>query len=174
MRILFCGQTFPEVRKQARVSLPDHGLILCSQEEVAQHVADVDVVVPLITPIEADLIERGTFSLIQQFGVGLDTVDLEAATRASVWVARIPSAQSGNADSVAGHTLLLLTLSRELTKARRALPPSSWRTTGHSTSEQDGLHHRTGRRRKGDGRPPSGMRNASSGGSWTPGAPRAS
>jgi lactate dehydrogenase-like 2-hydroxyacid dehydrogenase len=48
---------------------------------------------------------------VQQFRVGLEKVDLEAATQQGVWVARIP----GNADSVAELALLqLLALVRRL------------------------------------------------------------
>jgi phosphoglycerate dehydrogenase-like enzyme len=76
---------------------------------------------------------------VQQFGVGLDGVDLEAATAAGVWVARVPSAGTGNAESVAEHALLLmLALSRRLPQAQVALaagvvgdPPgiALWRKT---------------------------------------------
>jgi phosphoglycerate dehydrogenase-like enzyme len=72
--------------------------------------------------ISADIIAGGSFGLIQQFGVGLETVDVDAATQAGVWVARIPSGTTGNADSVAEHAVLLvLALSRNLAGARAAL-----------------------------------------------------
>jgi phosphoglycerate dehydrogenase-like enzyme len=56
------------------------------------------------------------------FGVGLDAVDVGAATDAGVWVARVPSRGTGNAESVAEHALLLmLALSRRLPQAQAAL-----------------------------------------------------
>jgi phosphoglycerate dehydrogenase-like enzyme len=52
----------------------------------------------------------------------LDGVDLDAATDAGVWVARVPSRGTGNAESAAEHALLLmLALSRHLAKAQAAL-----------------------------------------------------
>ncbi|MBO0781136.1 MAG: hypothetical protein J2P37_20140, partial [Ktedonobacteraceae bacterium] len=53
------------------------------------------------------------FQVIHEFAVGLDTVDIEAATEAGVWVAHLPGAATGNADSVAELALLhMLLLSR--------------------------------------------------------------
>ncbi len=79
--------------------------------------AGVDVIVPYGAQIDRTVIEHGRFGLIQQFGVGLETVDIEAATDRGVWVARVASAQTGNAESVAEHALLLmLALSRKTTR----------------------------------------------------------
>ena len=81
-----------------------------------------DVVVPYVSRIDRAIINGGRFGLVQQFGVGLDGVDLAAATSAGVWVARVPSAGTGNAESVAEHALLLmLALSRRLPQSRAAL-----------------------------------------------------
>jgi phosphoglycerate dehydrogenase-like enzyme len=82
----------------------------------------VDVVVPYVSRIDAQIVRAGSFGLVQQFGVGLDGVDVDAATDAGVWVARVPSAGTGNAESVAEHALLLmLALSRRLPQAQAAL-----------------------------------------------------
>ena len=73
------------------------------------------MVVPLVDRVDEAFIRQGTFGLIQQYGVGLETVDIEAATKNGVMVARIPSEESGNAASVAEHAvLLMLMLSRKL------------------------------------------------------------
>lgn len=129
MNILLCNIVLPEVRQALTDLLPEHQIIACKPDEVAQHLAGVDIVTPFMTPIGAQLIEQGTFGLIQQFGVGLEIVDLAAATRQGVWVARIPSAGSGNAESVAEHAILLmLTLSRQLDQARQALTERRWGT----------------------------------------------
>src|SRR5207245_5767649 len=50
----------------------------------------------------------GDFGFVQQFGGGLETVDVDAAARAGVWVARVPSRGVGNAESVAEHAVLLM------------------------------------------------------------------
>ncbi len=122
MNILFCGKNFPETQQQLANLLPGDKLIFCQAEELPQQISEADVVVPLGTTISKDLMSLGSFGLIQQFGVGLETVDIEAATQNGIWVARIPSAESGNAVSVAEHVLLLmLTLSRRMAEAHQSL-----------------------------------------------------
>jgi phosphoglycerate dehydrogenase-like enzyme len=69
----------------------------------------------------------GEFGLIQQFGVGLEKVDVAAATERGIWVARLPGDLGGNADSVAEIAVLhLLTLSRRLDDARQTLRDGRW------------------------------------------------
>ncbi len=124
MRVLFCGETFPEasLRLVRRLSGSGHEVVVCAQRDIIEYVDGVDVVIPAISRIDARVLERGRFGLVQQFGVGLDTVDIEAATRCGVWVARAPSSISGNAASVAEHALLLmLMLSRKMAETRQTL-----------------------------------------------------
>ena len=62
--------------------------------------------------------------------MGLESVDIEAATKNGVMVARIPSEESGNAASVAEHAILfMLMLSRNwnrLSRAREENKPLPW------------------------------------------------
>jgi phosphoglycerate dehydrogenase-like enzyme len=108
MKILFCGESFPEARKKLRTLLPHDEILAFPAEELSAHIPDADVVVPLGTQVDEPFIRQGTFGLIQQYGVGLETVDLEAATKNGVRVARIPSEESDNAASVAEHAILLM------------------------------------------------------------------
>ncbi len=122
MRVLFCGEGFSESRRRLAPLVPDAELTTCPSDRVVQSLDGADVVVPYVSPIDSSVIGAGKFGLVQQFGVGLDGVDIEAATTAGVWVARVPSAGTGNAESVAEHALLLmLALSRRLSEARAAL-----------------------------------------------------
>ena len=77
-----------------------------------------DVVVPLWVELDAETIHAGRFGLIQQFGAGVENIDIGAATSAGVWVANMPGL---NAVDVAEHAVLLL-----LALLRR-LPESSIR-----------------------------------------------
>lgn len=141
MRILFCGDGFTESRRRLIPLVPGHDVVTCPAGQTLQCLAGakVDVIVPYVTRIDTPIVRAGTFGLVQQFGVGLDGVDVAAATDAGVWVARVPSAGTGNAESVAEHALLLmLALSRQLPKAQAALsaatigdPPgiALWRKT---------------------------------------------
>ncbi|MBO0795001.1 MAG: hypothetical protein J2P36_29195, partial [Ktedonobacteraceae bacterium] len=101
MRILFCHPyCTPQLSWDLLAPLlADHEIVACSRETVAEHLEGVDVIVPFAAHITRSLIERGTFQVIHEFAVGLDTVDIEAATEAGVWVAHLPGAATGNADS---------------------------------------------------------------------------
>ncbi|MBV8461595.1 MAG: hydroxyacid dehydrogenase, partial [Candidatus Eremiobacteraeota bacterium] len=115
LKLLFCDRGYSESRRRLGALLPDCDLVTCDKNDVRAHVRGVDIVIPYGAAISSDVIKAGTFGLVQQFGVGLETVDVDAATAAGVWVARVPSSQTGNAESVAEHAILLmLALSRGL------------------------------------------------------------
>lgn len=114
MRALFCDLGYSESRRQLAPLVPAWELATCDKAEVIRHLRGADALVPYGAAIGSDVITAGSFGLIQQFGVGLETVDVEAASAAGVWVARVPSAQSGNAESVAEHAIfLMLSLARK-------------------------------------------------------------
>ena len=109
------------------VELPGWEISVSPRGRLAEHVDGVDVVCPWGSPVDAAALKAGTFGLIQQFGVGLEKVDVAAATELGVWVARIPGDAGGNADSVAELALLhVLALVRRLDEAREALWNRRW------------------------------------------------
>jgi phosphoglycerate dehydrogenase-like enzyme len=84
----------------------------------------VDVVVPLWSPLPERAIRAGSFGLVQQFGVGVDNVDLDAAADEGVWVANMAGL---NAVPVAEHAVaLLLALARRLPEAPKGFEPGRW------------------------------------------------
>ena len=84
----------------------------------------IDVVVPLWAELDAETIRAGQFGLIQQFGVGVENIDIAAATSAGVWVANMPGL---NAVDVAEHAvLLLLALLRRLPESPAGFDPGHW------------------------------------------------
>ena len=84
----------------------------------------IDVVVPLWAQLDAETIHAGRFGLIQQFGAGVENIDIAAATSAGVWVANMPGL---NAVDVAEHALLLLlALLRRLPESRSGFDPGHW------------------------------------------------
>jgi len=122
LNVLFCDEGYSEARRRLARFLPEHGIRACAPDRVLEHLTSVDVIVPYMAVIDASIIRAGTFGLIQQFGVGLETVDVETATREGVWVARIPSTGTGNAESVAEHALfLMLALARRLPHIREQI-----------------------------------------------------
>ena len=113
MKILFCAEGYSEARLRLRPLLPHDEIAACAPDALRDSLEGAAVIVPYVAHIDATIVDIGEFGLVQQFGVGLETVDVEAATRAGVWVARVPSRGVGNAESVAEHAvLLMLALSR--------------------------------------------------------------
>jgi len=107
--------------------LPGWEISVCPRGQLADHVDGVDVVCPWGSPVDAITLKAGTFGLVQQFGVGLEKVDVQAATELGVWVARIPGDAGGNAESVAELAMLqLLALTRRLDETREALWNRRW------------------------------------------------
>jgi phosphoglycerate dehydrogenase-like enzyme len=94
---------------------------------LAEHLDGVDVICPLGARIGPEVIAAGSFGLVHQFGVGLERVDVEAATDLGVLVARVPGDVSGNADSCAELAVLqLLALARHLDESRAVLADGRW------------------------------------------------
>jgi len=121
MRILFCGNDFPDAPEYLRKYLPKHAedeILVCPGTDIATYLAGVDVLIPKMQRIGRKEIEAGQFRLIQQFGAGIEGIDLESAKQKGVLVANVP-ATGGNAESVAEHAMLLiLSLLRDLPKAQ--------------------------------------------------------
>ncbi len=107
--------------------LPEWEIAACRPDRVIESLDGVTAICPLGTRIGADVLSAGKFGLVHQFGVGLDRVDIPAATELGVWVARVPGDIGGNADSVAELAVLqLLALARRLDESRAALAMGSW------------------------------------------------
>jgi len=83
------------------------------------------IVVRSATTLDASLIERATrLKVIGRAGVGVDNVDVDAATRRGIVVANAPEA---TVVSAAEHTIaLLLALARNLPQAHGSLTGGSW------------------------------------------------
>ena len=83
------------------------------------------IVIRSATKLTADLIEKGTrLRVIGRAGVGVDNVDVDAATRRGIVVANAPGA---NVVSAAEHTIgLLLALARNIPQAHSALREGRW------------------------------------------------
>jgi len=115
MRIGVCSQGFTRLFQILEAALPHDEIYSCARESVLAEAPHTDVFIPIVTPIPAAAFSAPRLRLVQQFGVGLDVVDIPAATRAGVWVANVPSVGTGNAESVAELAIThMLMLSRDL------------------------------------------------------------
>ena len=98
-----------------------------SHEEIAAILPDYDaLVVRSQVKVNADLIAAGTrLVVIGRAGVGVDNVDLEAATRAGITVVNAPT---GNTIAAAEHTLALLYgLARRTAAADASIRRGEWK-----------------------------------------------
>ena len=97
-----------------------------SESELAEIIGDYDaIVIRSATKLTAELIERGArLRVIGRAGVGVDNVDVEAATRRGIVVANAPES---NIVSAAEHTIgLLVALARNIPQAHAALKEGRW------------------------------------------------
>ena len=120
MRILFCGDTFPAARRELERTLaPDQDeIVVCEAGSIIPALDAVDVLIPLMCRIDRAVMEAGHFRLIQQWGAGLEGIDLAAAQERGIAVANVPATGS-NADSVAELAILLtIALLRNLPAAQ--------------------------------------------------------
>ena len=118
MRIGLCVRGFAGILKILREQLPEDGVFECDQSELAMLAPTADVLVPTICPIPAPIFEGRRLKLVQQYGVGLDSIDIATATEAGVPVCNVPSVGTGNAESVAELAIAhLLMLSRDIPDA---------------------------------------------------------
>ena len=121
MRILFCGETFASSRTLLQQRLPSQAgdkISVWPDRGTPTDLSHVDVLVPMMFRIDGEVMDAAHFRLIQQWGSGLEGVDLEAARTRGIPVASVPTSGS-NAESVAEHALLLiLSLLRQLPEAQ--------------------------------------------------------
>ncbi|ADG07683.1 2-hydroxyacid dehydrogenase [Kyrpidia tusciae] len=113
--------------EQLRAKLPEVGVDVVERDQLIRH-PELKVLIPGVEPVNRDLLEGlREVRLIHQAGVGVDSVDVEAATELGVWVANVPSYGSGNAESVAEIALWhMLTLSRRIRQARERFLSGDW------------------------------------------------
>ena len=122
MRIYFCRQGLAYIRNVLQKELPDDEVLDCAPEQVAEVAQQADVLIPTVSPIGPSAFTSPTLKLVQQYGAGLDSVDIPAATQAGVYVANVPSAGTGNAESVAELSLFfMLALARHYPRAQESI-----------------------------------------------------
>ncbi len=96
------------------------------ESDLAQTIGDYDaIVIRSATKLTGDLIERASrLKVIGRAGVGVDNVDVDAATRRGIVVANAPES---TVISAAEHTVgLLVALARNIPQAHAALKQGRW------------------------------------------------
>ena len=111
-RICLCGRSHARIKALLESTLPRDEILECSADELSTVARDCEVIIPIVTRILPEILSGSRIRLIQQYGVGLDVVDIPAASKAGILVANVSSVGTGNAESVAelaiAHLLMLL------------------------------------------------------------------
>jgi D-3-phosphoglycerate dehydrogenase len=107
-------------------SQPGWNVIVSNPKEYAQHLAHADaLLVRSAVQVNQAVLEKAPkLRVIGRAGVGVDNVDLDAATQAGVLVMNTPG---GNAISVAEHTLaMMLAMARHIPQANASTRAGKW------------------------------------------------
>ena len=105
---------------------PGWNTIISNPKEFAGHLAEADaLLVRSAVQVDKTVLEKAPrLRVIGRAGVGVDNVDLDAATEAGVLVMNTPG---GNAVSVAEHTLaLMLVMARHISRADHSTRSGKW------------------------------------------------
>ena len=93
--------------------------------EVADQAGDAEVLINQYVPVTGEVLDAlPACRLVVRYGVGVDNVDVDAATARGVWVANVPDY---GRDEVADHTLALaLALLRGVVMLDRSVHDGTW------------------------------------------------
>jgi D-3-phosphoglycerate dehydrogenase / 2-oxoglutarate reductase len=106
-----------------------------TEEELAERIGEYDgIVIRSATKMTSELIARGSrLRVIGRAGVGVDNVDVGAATKRGIVVANAPQS---NVVTAAEHTMaLLLALARNIPQAHMSLTSGKWERSKYSGVE---------------------------------------
>ncbi len=106
-----------------------------SSEELGERIADYDgILIRSATQLDSGLLERATrLRAVGRAGVGVDNVDVAAATKRGIVVANAPQS---NVITAAEHTMaLLLALARNVPQAHASLTSGKWERSKFSGVE---------------------------------------
>src|SRR5271155_192146 len=113
-------------------------IVLTTKDTLHAEIADADaLIVRSATKVTAELLDKAPrLRAVGRAGVGVDNIDLDAATTRGVLVMSTPG---GNAISVAEHTFaLLLALARQVPRLDKAMHEGKWEKSSAAGTEVRG------------------------------------
>jgi phosphoglycerate dehydrogenase-like enzyme len=129
MKILICADMFPAMIETVTRLLPADEVRVCLQKEVPSQAPWAEVLIPAMTRLTPEIIQSAPdLKLIQQFGVGLEGVDLEAAAARGIPVANVPGDQAPvHAECTAeGGVFLMMACARQYKSCQQTLARGEW------------------------------------------------
>ncbi|KAL6639083.1 hypothetical protein ACP70R_022813 [Stipagrostis hirtigluma subsp. patula] len=110
-RVLFCGPYWPASTNFTKEYLQNYPFIQVDEvglDQVPDVIHNYHICVVKNRRIDSDIIAKATqMKIIMQYGVGLEGVDVNAATEQKIKVARIPGSTTGNAVACAEMAIYL-------------------------------------------------------------------
>ena len=99
VRIVVAGTGFPLLRSHLLEALPGASIVAVDPGALRADGARGEVLIPTMSRIDGALMDRiAGLRLIQQWGAGLEGVDVEAASARGIAVANVPTPGTGNAE----------------------------------------------------------------------------
>ena len=129
MRVLICDDIFPAMMEVLGGLLSGDEVHCCRQEEVEKEAPWAEVLIPSMTRITSPIIHSARdLKLIQQFGVGLEGVDIPAAAARGIPVANVPGNQAPvHAECTAeGGVFLMMACARLFKRTQETLARGEW------------------------------------------------
>ncbi len=129
MKILICDDMFPAMIDTVTRLLTEDEIRVCRQHQVANEAPWAEVLIPAMARITEEIIHSAPdLRLIQQFGVGLEGVDMAAAASKGVQVANVPGHEAPvHAECTAeGGLFLMMACARYFKAAQKALVAGEW------------------------------------------------
>jgi len=120
VKVIIAGKYFARSYDYLKAELPKISLEMVELEDLINKAKDAQIIIPAMAKIGEEIFKRASsLRLVQQWGAGLDGVDIKSATCHKVAVANVPTVGSGNAESVAEwYVMAALGLSRRVCEIR--------------------------------------------------------
>jgi len=118
--VIIAGKNFAPVCDYLKNVLPEISLEMVEAKDLIKKAEEAQIIFPAMARIDEKIFKRApSLRLVQQWGTGLEGIDIGSATRYRVAVANVPTAGSGNAESVAEwYVMAALCLSRKTCEIR--------------------------------------------------------
>jgi D-3-phosphoglycerate dehydrogenase / 2-oxoglutarate reductase len=117
---------------------PGWNVVLTTKDNLVTEIADAQaLIVRSATKVTSELLDKApNLRCVGRAGVGVDNIDLEAATKLGIIVMSTPG---GNAVSVAEHTFaLMLSLARQVPRLDKAFHEGRWEKSSAAGMEMSG------------------------------------
>jgi len=120
IKVIIAGKYFARIYDYLKAELPEILLEIVESKDLIKKTEKAQIIIPVMAKIDEKVFKRAScLRLVQQWGAGLDGVDIASATNYQVAVANVPTVGSGNAESVAEwYVMAALALSRRLCEIR--------------------------------------------------------